>query len=218
MLPLHIPYTWHSDLEQYGLETITQTIQGESRPVFPPLSQIFSAFEHCSYERVKVVILGQDPYHGQGQANGLSFSVGKTLAIPPSLQNIYKELQADCGIAPPSHGELTAWAEQGVFLLNTCLSVVEGQANSHKDLGWEDFTDGVLSLLNQKPEPVVYLLWGAHSKKKARLLDNPGHLILTAPHPSPLSAYRGFLGCGHFSKANDFLLSQGQAPIQWAIT
>lgn len=219
MLPkIQPPAQWHPALSAYSLDKISQAMAEETRPIFPPVHQVFSAFDHCSYGQVKVVILGQDPYHGQGQAHGLAFSVAESVAIPPSLQNIYKELQADCGISPPTDGNLEAWAKQGVFLLNTCLTVVEGQANSHKGLGWEEFTDGVISLLNQKQEPVVYLLWGAASIKKARLLDNPKHLILTAPHPSPLSAYRGFWGCGHFSKANDFLLSQGLAPIQWEIT
>lgn len=208
---------WHSALTPHiqGLSLVEERINQETGRIFPPQEEIFSAFAHCPYEKVQVVILGQDPYHGQGQANGLAFSVAKDKKIPPSLQNIFKELEADCQITPPPHGDLSGWAKQGVFLLNTVLTVAEGQANSHRGIGWEAFTDAVLSLLQEKTEPVVFLLWGASSMKKEPLLTAPQHLILTAPHPSPLSAYRGFLGCGHFSKTNQFLLQQGKTPIQW---
>jgi len=183
--------------------------------IYPDMYDIFNALKYTSYNDVKAVILGQDPYHGAGQAHGLCFSVKKGVAPPPSLINIYKELQNDLGITPPNHGELTAWAKNGILLLNTVLTVREASPNSHKGQGWEIFTDRVISALNEREKPIVFLLWGANAKSKAALITNPAHKILTSAHPSPLSAYNGFFGCKHFSKANDFLLQNGISPIDW---
>lgn len=188
-----------------------------SRNIFPPMEDIFNALRYTSYSDVKAVILGQDPYHGAGQAHGLCFSVKKGVQPPPSLQNIFKELNADLGIQPPPHGELTAWAKSGVLLMNTVLTVREGQANSHKGQGWEILTDRVIELLNGRKQPIVFLLWGGNARAKAKLITNPAHLVLQCAHPSPLSAYNGFLGCRHFSKANQFLEANGIEPIDWQI-
>ena len=177
----------------------------EKNTVYPAPSQWFTAFQMTPYEEVKVVILGQDPYHGPNQAHGLAFSVPKGEKTPPSLRNIFKELEADMGIAPPAHGNLERWARQGVLLLNTVLTVRAGQANSHRGKGWEIFTDAVIAYLNQREKPMVFLLWGSNAQKKEVLITNPRHYILKATHPSPLSASRGFFGCGHFSKARRFL-------------
>lgn len=186
-----------------------------TRRIYPDMYDIFNALRYTPYGEVKVVIIGQDPYHGKGQAHGLCFSVKKGIEPPPSLVNIYKELQDDLGIEPPPHGELTGWAKQGVLLLNTVLTVREGQPNSHKDKGWEQFTDRVIGELNRKETPVVFLLWGANAERKAGVITNPIHYKLSAPHPSPLSAYRGFFGCRHFSKTNEILQKSRQQPIQW---
>lgn len=188
-----------------------------SRNIFPPMQDIFNSLRYTSYSDVKAVILGQDPYHGAGQAHGLCFSVKKGVQPPPSLQNIFKELNADLGIQPPPHGELTAWAKSGVLLMNTVLTVREGQANSHKGQGWEILTDRVIELLNQRKQPIVFLLWGGNARAKAKLITNPAHLVLQCAHPSPLSAYNGFFGCRHFSKANEFLSANGIEPIDWQI-
>lgn len=185
--------------------------------VFPDMYDIFNALKAVPYEKVKAVIIGQDPYHEPGQAHGFCFSVKKGVAIPPSLRNIYAELESDLGIPPAQHGDLSHWAEQGVLLLNTVLTVRQGQANSHRGAGWEILTDRVISLLNMRAEPLVFLLWGANAKAKAQLVTNPIHLILTAAHPSPLSAYNGFFGCRHFSKANAFLEQNGVPPIDWRV-
>lgn len=185
--------------------------------VYPPGKDIFNALNYTPFEKVKVVILGQDPYHGPHQAHGLSFSVKPPVAPPPSLQNMFKELQNDLGIQPPRHGCLESWAKQGVLLLNATLTVEQGQAGAHQGKGWETFTDAVIASLNDVPHPVVFLLWGSYAGKKAMLIRNPRHLVLTAPHPSPLSAHRGFLGCKHFSKANAFLTQQGLTPIDWQL-
>lgn len=185
--------------------------------VYPPMHDIFNSLRYTPYENVKAVILGQDPYHEPGQAHGLAFSVKKGVVPPPSLKNIYKELYDDLGVTPPSHGELTSWAQQGVLLLNTALTVRRGQANSHRGKGWETFTDSVIRLLNDKPGPLVFLLWGGNAKSKLPLLTNPSHLVLTAAHPSPLSAFSGFFGCRHFSKANTYLQQNGAEPINWQI-
>lgn len=185
--------------------------------VYPKREDIFSAFNLTPFENVKVVIIGQDPYHGENQAHGLSFSVRKGVKIPPSLKNIYKELNADLGFKIPSHGDLSSWAKQGVLLLNSTLTVEASKAGSHRDLGWEIFTDKVIELLNTKKEGIVFLLWGSPAQKKARILDENKHLILKSVHPSPLSAYRGFFGNNHFSKTNKFLLKQGKDPISWDI-
>lgn len=188
-----------------------------TQQIFPPMYDIFNALRYTPYENVKAVILGQDPYHEPGQAHGLAFSVKKGVMPPPSLKNIYKELNDDLGVTAPSHGELTDWAKQGVLLLNTVLTVRRGQANSHRGKGWETFTDSVIRLLNDKSEPLVFLLWGGNAKSKLPLLTNPNHLVLTAAHPSPLSAFSGFFGCRHFSKANAYLQQKEVAPIDWQI-
>ncbi len=182
---------------------------------FPPGGQIFSAFDHTPFDDVKVVILGQDPYHGEGQAHGLCFSVCDGVPFPPSLKNILQEVQAETGAPIPQSGSLIRWAEQGVFLLNTCLSVRAHQAFSHSGHGWEVFTDAVISKLSAEREGLVFLLWGAPAGRKVSLIDANKHLILQCAHPSPLSAYRGFFGCGHFDEANKYLISQGKTPIQW---
>lgn len=178
---------------------------------------MFNAFDFTPLDQVKVVILGQDPYHNDGQANGLCFSVRKDVDIPPSLVNIYKELHNDCGCYIPDNGCLEKWARQGVLLLNTVLTVRAHQANSHRGIGWEQFTDAVIRTLNEQDRPIVYLLWGRPAQTKQSMLDNPKQLVLTAPHPSPLSASRGFFGCGHFSKTNEFLEKNGLPPIDWQI-
>ena len=188
-----------------------------TRQIFPASEDIFNALHLTPLNQVKVVILGQDPYHEIGQAHGLCFSVKKGVDIPPSLVNIYKELHDDLGCTIPEHGYLVKWAEQGVLLLNTVLTVRAHQANSHKGLGWEQFTDAILQAVNRQDRPVVYLLWGAPAQRKKVMLTNPRHLVLEAPHPSPLSAYRGFFGCRHFSKTNEFLQANGCEPIDWQI-
>ena len=185
--------------------------------VFPPANDIFNAFDFTPLSQVKVVILGQDPYHNNGQAHGLCFSVKKGVDIPPSLVNIYKELHDDLGCTIPSHGNLVKWAEQGVLLLNTVLTVRAHQANSHRGIGWEEFTDAAIMALNSQDRPIVFILWGAPAQRKARMLTNPKHLILKAPHPSPLSAYRGFFGSKPFSQTNDYLRAHGVEPIDWQI-
>lgn len=188
-----------------------------TRRIYPNMYDIFNSLKFTSYSDVKAVIIGQDPYHGAGQAHGLCFSVQKGTAVPPSLQNIYKELYADLGIPPASHGYLKKWADNGVLLMNAVLTVREGQANSHKGMGWEIFTDKVIELLNDRDKPIVFLLWGGNAKQKMRLITNPKHLILQAAHPSPLSAYNGFFGCRHFSKANEFLTANGMEPVDWRV-
>ena len=196
-------------------ETVNEEYR--TRQIFPPADDIFNAFHLTPLLNVKAVILGQDPYHNVGQAHGLCFSVKKGVDIPPSLVNIYKELHDDLGCTIPNHGCLTKWAEQGVLMLNTVLTVRAHQANSHKDIGWEEFTDAAIMALNSQDRPIVFILWGAPAQRKARMLTNPKHLILKAPHPSPLSAYRGFFGCRHFSRANAFLEENGIQPIDWQI-
>ncbi len=185
--------------------------------IFPPADDIFNAFHFTPLSEVKVVILGQDPYHNVGQAHGLCFSVKPDVEIPPSLVNIYKELNEDLGCRIPNNGYLTKWAKQGVMMLNTVLTVRAHQANSHHDIGWEQFTDAAIRILNEVDRPIVYMLWGSPAQRKASMLNNPKHLILKAPHPSPLSAYRGFFGCRHFSQANAFLQENGLEPIDWQI-
>jgi uracil-DNA glycosylase len=186
-----------------------------SNTIFPPAGQIFNAFNTCPFNNVKVVILGQDPYHGPGQAHGLCFSVNDGIQFPPSLQNIFKEITSDLGIPAPKTGNLTRWAEQGVLLLNATLTVRASQAGSHQGKGWEEFTDAVIKTISEKAENVVFILWGSYAIKKKSLINSSKHCILTAPHPSPLSSYRGFFGCKHFSKANDYLQSIGKEPIVW---
>lgn len=185
--------------------------------IYPHMNNIFNALKAVAYEDVKVVILGQDPYHGEGQAHGMAFSVQPGVKVPPSLVNIYKELQTSMGCKIPNNGYLMKWAEQGVLLLNTVLTVRAGKPQSHKGKGWETFTDHIISLLNQRKEPIVFVLWGAPAKKKANLITSPQHKIMTAAHPSPLSAYNGFFGCDHFNQINAFLKEQGKAPIDFQI-
>lgn len=186
--------------------------------VYPPMNDIFNALRYTSYADCRAVLLGQDPYHGPGQAHGLCFSVREGTPPPPSLQNIFKELCAELSIQPPRSGELTGWARQGVLLLNTTLTVRAGQPQSHKGQGWETLTDRIISLLNEKETPIVFLLWGGNAKSKVSLITSPRHLILTAAHPSPLSAYHGFFGCGHFLRTNAFLEQNGLSPIDWERT
>ncbi len=187
----------------------------QKHQVFPPGREIFNAFAHCPLDQVKVVILGQDPYHGPGQAHGLSFSVKPGVPFPPSLLNILKEIKSDIGTDMPANGDLTRWADQGVFLLNATLTVRANHAGSHQKQGWEQFTDEVIRVISATRENVVFLLWGAYAQRKAELIDAKKHLVRTAPHPSPLSAHRGFLGCKHFSKANQYLVEKGKAPVVW---
>lgn len=183
--------------------------------VFPDMYDIFNALKYTPYSEVKAVIIGQDPYHEIGQAHGLSFSVKRGVPLPPSLQNIYKELESDLGFKQPAHGELISWAKNGVLLLNATLTVREGMANSHQSIGWQIFTDHIITLLNDAPQPIAFLLWGAYAKQKSALIQNPKHLILTSAHPSPLSAFRGFFGSRPFSKINTFLEKNGREPINW---
>ncbi|MCD7865918.1 MAG: uracil-DNA glycosylase [Clostridiales bacterium] len=188
-----------------------------TRKIFPAADDIFNAFHLTPLHQVKVVILGQDPYHNDGQAHGLCFSVKPNVEIPPSLVNIYQELHDDLGCKIPNNGYLVKWAEQGVLLLNTVLTVRVHQANSHRGIGWEQFTDAVIEAVNREDRPISFLLWGRPAQMKKSMLHNPKHLILEAPHPSPLSAYRGFFGCKHFSRANEFLIAHGLEPIDWQI-
>ncbi len=197
-----------------GLQAFVQKRREEVR-VFPEEKNVFRALELTPFESVKVVILGQDPYHGFGQAHGLSFSVQKGTPLPPSLRNIYKELQEDLGGELPTEGDLSHWAKQGVLLLNTVLTVEEGNANSHKGKGWETLTNRLIESLNELNHPVIFILWGKPAQDKEKLITNPSHVILKAPHPSPLSAYRGFFGSKPFSKVNEILIQQGQTPIRW---
>ena len=196
------------------LQALVQKRRAEVR-VFPEEKNVFNALELTPFESVKVVILGQDPYHGFGQAHGLSFSVQKGIPLPPSLKNIYKELQEDIGGELPTEGDLSHWAKQGVLLLNTVLTVEEGNANSHKGKGWERLTNRLIESLNELNHPVIFILWGKPAQDKEKLIINPNHVILKAPHPSPLSAYRGFFGSKPFSRVNDILIQQGQTPIRW---
>ena len=196
------------------LQAFVQKRRAEVR-VFPEEKNVFNALELTPFESVKVVILGQDPYHGFGQAHGLSFSVQKGIPLPPSLRNIYKELQEDIGGELPTEGDLSHWAKQGVLLLNTVLTVEEGNANSHKGMGWERLTNRLIESLNELNHPVIFILWGKPAQDKEKLITNPSHVILKSPHPSPLSAYRGFFGSKPFSRINDILIQQGQIPIRW---
>ena len=202
---------YYRDLYQFVRE------KKKKNTIYPPADDIFNAFHLTPLSRVKVVIIGQDPYHEPGQAHGLCFSVQKGVDIPPSLQNIYKELNSDIGFEIPNHGCLTSWAEQGVLLLNAVLTVRAHAAASHQNKGWETFTDAVIRAVNDVDRPVVFMLWGGFARSKKAMLTNPKHLVLEAPHPSPLSAYRGFFGCKHFSQANAFLEKNGVEPVDWTI-
>lgn len=205
------------EFERGYFQNLSQKIHHEysSKKVFPPPKLIFSAFEHCPFNNLKVVILGQDPYHGANQAHGLAFSVPDKVRIPPSLQNIYKEIKDDLGIEVSNSGNLERWAKQGVLLLNAMLTVGAGQAGSHQGLGWENFTDAVIQKISDKKEHVVFLLWGKYAQDKGKNIDTTKHLVLTAPHPSPFSARNGFFGCKHFSKTNDYLEKYGLSKIDW---
>lgn len=198
-------------------ELLTDFVRHAYRTVqcFPPANQIFRAFDLCPFDKVRVVIIGQDPYHDVNQAHGLCFSVQDGVKVPPSLDNIYKELSRDLGKSIPTSGNLTHWAEQGVLLLNATLTVEAHKAGSHQGKGWEELTDAAIMALNEKREKIVFMLWGSYAQRKGKYIDRRKHLVLEAVHPSPLSAYRGFIGCGHFSKANNYLLQQGLDPIAW---
>jgi uracil-DNA glycosylase len=216
--------SWKARLADYLAREDMQALRGFLRErlqkgtrVFPPAPQMFAALDATPFDKVKVVILGQDPYHGFGQAHGLCFSVQHGTATPPSLVNIFKELQRDLGIPTPKHGCLDHWAEQGVLLLNAVLTVEEGRAGAHQGKGWEGFTDHIVETLNREREHLVFLLWGSYAQAKGKMIDTSKHRVLKAPHPSPLSAHRGFIGCGHFSKTNEYLVRHGMTPIDWRL-
>ena len=216
--------TWQSylktELQQDYLRSLSDFLEQEERDgavVYPSRELIFNALSTTSFESVKVVILGQDPYHGAGLAHGLSFSVLPGIKAPPSLSNIFKELNADLNLVIPDHGCLQSWAEQGVLLLNDTLTVRQGDAGSHQGQGWERFTDQIVRLLNDNKQDLVFLLWGSHAQKKGSIIDREKHYVLTCAHPSPLSAYRGFFGCGHFSATNEYLIKKGADPIDWSL-
>jgi uracil-DNA glycosylase len=222
-----LPASWRPALEPVlataaarRLAGFLQSEEAAGKRIYPPSGMRLAAFDLTPLDSVKVVILGQDPYHGAGQAHGLAFSVQRGVKTPPSLRNIYKELASDLGLPIPGHGNLENWARQGVLLLNNALTVEEGRAGSHQKIGWEPFTDAAVAVVAAQEQPAVFMLWGSHARAKAARvpgLDAGRHLILNAPHPSPLSAYSGFFGCGHFSKANAFLTAQGRAPIDWRL-
>lgn len=206
--------------QPYFIETLAQVEQARAsgQVIYPPQADVFNAFKLTELENLKVVILGQDPYHGPNQAHGLAFSVRKGVRVPPSLQNMYKELALEYPeFQVPEHGCLESWAQQGVLLLNTVLTVIATQPNSHRHLGWEQFTDKVIASISAQCQGIVFLLWGSHAQKKGRHIDRDRHFVLNAPHPSPLSAHRGFLGCGHFKQANELLAKQGKTPINWQV-
>ena len=208
---------WFERPEMRELADFLRAQKRAGKAIFPAGGEIFAALNATPFERVKVVILGQDPYHGPNQAHGLCFSVLPGVAAPPSLENIFVELERDLAIPRPNHGCLTSWAEQGVLLLNAVLTVERGLAGSHQGKGWEGFTDACVDALNRERENLVFLLWGSYAQKKGQLIDRRRHLVLKAPHPSPLSAYRGFIGSGHFSRANEYLREHGQTPIDWRL-
>jgi uracil-DNA glycosylase len=220
-MDVRIEAGWKQELqeefEKPYFQKLTDFVREEYRyhRIFPPASQIFHAFDHCPVSNVKVVILGQDPYHGPGQANGLCFSVNDNISKPPSLINIFKELETDLGISQPATGNLEKWADQGVLLLNATLTVRAHQAGSHQGKGWEQFTDRAIGILATRSSNLVFILWGSYAQKKGAFIDNSRHLVIRSPHPSPLSAHRGFFGSRPFSKTNNYLLKQGKEPISW---
>lgn len=220
-MKVEIEASWQKRLqpefEKAYFAQLTDFVRREyaERTIYPPGRLIFNAFNLCPFDRVKVVLLGQDPYHGPGQAQGLCFSVNDGVRFPPSLVNIFKELQSDLGIAPPASGSLVRWAEQGVFLLNATLTVREHQAGSHQNMGWEQFTDAVIRLLAEEREHLVFILWGGYAQRKGAFIDRAKHLVIASPHPSPLSAYHGFFGTKPFSRTNDYLKTHGIEPIDW---
>jgi uracil-DNA glycosylase len=222
--PIQLEPSWLAKLatefEQPYMQQLRDFLNNEKQQgkrVFPAGDKIFNAFDHTPLDQVKVVILGQDPYHGEGQAHGLCFSVKPGVKVPPSLQNIYKEINAELGLPIPAHGHLTSWADQGVLLLNSVLSVECARAASHQGKGWETFTDRVIDVINREREGVVFMLWGSYAQRKGAIIDTARHCVLTAPHPSPLSAHRGFFGCGHFKAANEYLQQKGLSPIDWSL-
>ena len=221
-MDVRIENSWKEQLreefEKPYFETLTDFVRSEysgPTPIYPPARLIFNAFDHCPFNDVKVVIIGQDPYHGAGQDNGLCFSVNKGVPFPPSLLNIFKEIVADTGRPIPADGDLTRWSDQGVLLLNATLTVRAASAGSHQNKGWEQFTDAVIRILAKKRENLVFILWGSYAQKKGAFIDRNRHLVLTSPHPSPLSAYHGFFGNHHFTLTNDYLIKQGKSPINW---
>lgn len=220
-MKVEIEASWQKRLqpefEKAYFAQLTDFVRREyaERTIYPPGRLIFNAFNLCPFDRVKVVLLGQDPYHGPGQAQGLCFSVNDGVRFPPSLVNIFKELQSDLGIAPPTSGSLVRWAEQGVFLLNATLTVREHQAGSHQNMGWEQFTDAVIRLLAEEREHLVFILWGGYAQRKGAFIDRAKHLVIASPHPSPLSAYHGFFGTKPFSRTNEYLIANGVEPIKW---
>ncbi|MDZ4349211.1 MAG: uracil-DNA glycosylase [Xanthomonadaceae bacterium] len=208
-------YLGRADMQQ--LADFLRAEKAAGKRIYPPGAEIFAALDATPFPQVKAVIIGQDPYHGPGQAHGLCFSVRPGLPVPPSLHNIYKEIADDLGMKPPDHGYLMAWAERGVLLLNAVLTVEAGRAGSHQGKGWEGFTDRIIQRLNDQREGLVFLLWGSYAQRKGALIDRQRHCVLRAPHPSPLSAHRGFFGCGHFGKCNRYLAKTGKAPIDWSL-
>jgi uracil-DNA glycosylase len=208
---------WFAREDMRALSAFLRQRKAAGARIYPPGPRIFAAFEATPFDAVKVVILGQDPYHGPGQAHGLCFSVLPGVPVPPSLENMFKEIERDLGIPRPDHGYLMPWARQGVLLLNAVLTVEEGRPGSHQGRGWEGFTDHVVEVLNREREGLVFMLWGSYAQAKGRIVDPRRHLVLKTTHPSPLSAHRGFLGCGHFSAANAYLARRGQAPIDWSL-
>ena len=222
--PIEMEPQWHSvmqhEFEQPYMQALRDFLVGRKKSgatIFPPGNQYFTAFNATPFEDVKVVILGQDPYHGPGQAHGLCFSVLPGTRPPPSLVNIFKEINSDLNVSRPDNGYLLPWAEQGVFMLNAVLTVEQGRANAHQGKGWEQFTDAAIQQLSDRREALVFLLWGSYAQKKGQFIDRDKHLVLKCPHPSPLSAHRGFLGCQHFSKTNTYLLSKGKTAIDWQL-
>lgn len=221
---LKMEASWKARLGSYferpDMQALRDFLRSEKlagKQIYPPGDQIFAAFEHTPFDAVKVVILGQDPYHGPGQAHGLCFSVQPGVRVPPSLDNIFKEIESDLGVARPDHGFLLPWADRGVLLLNSVLTVERGRAGSHQGKGWEGLTDTAIDRLNREREGLVFLLWGSYAQAKGRLIDTHRHLVLRAPHPSPLSAHRGFFGCRHFSAANRYLQQHGREPVDWSL-
>ncbi|MBR2261377.1 MAG: uracil-DNA glycosylase [Paludibacteraceae bacterium] len=220
-MEVKIEPSWHEvlkdEFEKPYFSLLTSFVRKEyqTQTIYPPAKLIFNAFNICPFDKVKVVIIGQDPYHGYGQAHGLCFSVNDGVQFPPSLINIFKEIERDLGIPFPASGNLERWAKQGVFLLNATLTVRAGMAGSHQNKGWEEFTDSVIKELSDKREHLVFMLWGSYAQKKGSVIDTKKHLVLKAVHPSPLSAYRGFIGCGHFRQANDYLRQKGIEEIKW---
>lgn len=208
---------WFQRDDMQALSAFLRERKASGARIYPPMAQVFAAFDATPFDAVKVVILGQDPYHGPGQAHGLCFSVRPGVPVPPSLQNMYKEIQRDLGLPPPDHGYLMPWARQGVLLLNAVLTVEDGRAGAHQGKGWEGFTDHVVDVLNREREGLVFMLWGSYAQKKGGIVDPRRHRVLKTTHPSPLSAHRGFLGSGHFSAANAYLIRQGLAPIDWSL-